>query len=93
MARHARVWSRVFLTAGVIAAPAAAGAASLSNGEGAAQTVVVTEGSARRELIVAPGETVEFCPSGCFVTFPNGDREALTGSEAVTLGSGKATLK
>lgn len=68
-------------------------AASVSNTDASAQTLVVTEGASKRELIVAPGETVDFCPSGCFVTMPNGDREALTGSEAVTLKGGKAVIK
>ncbi|MEJ5019730.1 hypothetical protein WH297_08255 [Ochrobactrum vermis] len=68
-------------------------AAQISNKESAPQTIVVTEGASKREMIVAPGENVEFCASGCFVTFPNGDREALTGDETITLSGGKATLK
>ena len=68
-------------------------AAQISNGDSAAQTIVVTEGASKREMIVAPGETVDFCPSGCFVTFPNGDRQALTGDENITISGGKATLK
>lgn len=68
-------------------------AASVSNKDASAQTLVVTEGAAKRELIVSPGETVEFCPAGCFVTMPNGDREALTGGEAVTINGGKVTIK
>ncbi|MBR7651255.1 hypothetical protein HED50_05145 [Ochrobactrum oryzae] len=68
-------------------------AAQISNNDSGPQTIVVTEGASKREMIVAPGETVEFCASGCFVTFPNGDREALTGDETITLSGGKATLK
>ncbi len=68
-------------------------AAQISNNDSGPQTIVVTEGASKREMIVAPGETVEFCASGCFVTFPNGDREALTGDEKVTISGGKATLK
>jgi hypothetical protein len=68
-------------------------AAKISNKDSAAQTIVVTEGASKREMVVAPGDTVDFCSSGCFVTFPNGDREALTGDETITLTGGKATLK
>ncbi len=68
-------------------------AAKISNKDSAAQTIVVTEGASKREMVVAPGDTVDFCASGCFVTFPNGDREALTGDETITITGGKATLK
>ncbi len=68
-------------------------AAKISNKDSAAQTIVVTEGASKREMVVAPGDTVDFCASGCFVTFPNGDREALAGDETITLTGGKATLK
>jgi hypothetical protein len=68
-------------------------AAKISNKDSAAHTIVVTEGASKREMVVAPGDTVDFCSSGCFVTFPNGDREALTGDETITLTGGKATLK
>lgn len=71
----------------------AAYAATISNKDSEARTIVVTEGASKRELLVAAGETVEFCSSGCFVTFPNGDREALTGDEAITINGGKASMK
>ena len=70
----------------------AAAAASVTNGDGEAVLLKVTEGSQQSELAVGPGETVEFCASGCFVTMPNGDREALSGSEKVTISGGKATV-
>ncbi len=85
------------LSAGVavvlVASLSSAYAAKISNDDSAPQTVVVTEGASKREMIVAPGETVDFCPSGCFVTFPNGDREALTGDENLSISGGKATVK
>jgi hypothetical protein len=68
-------------------------AASITNGDTSAQTIVVTEGSSKTELQVGAGETVEFCSNGCFVTFSNGDREALTGGETVEIKGGKATIK
>ncbi len=71
----------------------AASAASIVNRDADAQTVVVTEGSDKTELTVAPGESVDFCASGCFVTMPNGDRQALTGSETVEISGGAGTIK
>lgn len=68
-------------------------AAEITNNDSAPQTIVVTEGASKREVVVAPGETIDFCSSGCFVTFPNGDREALTGDEAIAISSGKAKSK
>ncbi len=63
-------------------------AASAVNLDNEPRTLVVTEGGNQTELAVAAGETVEFCPSGCFVTMPNGDREALTGSETIEISGG-----
>jgi len=68
-------------------------AASVKNDEASTQTIVVTEGSSKTELQVGAGETVEFCNGGCFVTFPNGDREALKGSETVEIKGGKVSIK
>ena len=68
-------------------------AAKISNTDSTEQTIVVTEGASRREVVLAAGETLDFCPDGCFVTFPNGDREALTGDETLTIAGGKASLK
>ncbi len=53
----------------------------------------MTEGGSKNELALAAGETVEFCQSGCFVTMPNGDREALTGSETIEISGGVAKIK
>ena len=57
------------------------------------RTLIVTEGGTRTELALAAGETVEFCSSGCFVTMPNGDLEALTGSETIEISNGVARIK
>ena len=68
-------------------------AASVTNGDGEAVLLVVTEGGQQSELAVGPGQTVEFCAGGCFVTMPNGDREALGGSEKITISGGKASIQ
>jgi hypothetical protein len=71
----------------------AASAASIINRDAEPQTVVVTEGADKTELTLAAGESVEFCAAGCFVTMPNGDRQALTGSETVEISGGAGTIK
>ncbi|HEV7252352.1 MAG TPA: hypothetical protein VGN97_04540 [Mesorhizobium sp.] len=76
-----------------LAAPSLALAASATNLDAEPQTLVVTEGADRTELIVAPGETVEFCAGGCFVTLPNGDREALTGTETLEISGGAGQIR
>ena len=68
-------------------------AASAVNLDSEPRTLIVTEGGNKSELAVGAGETVEFCPSGCFVTMPNGDREALTGSETIEISGGDAKIK
>jgi hypothetical protein len=71
----------------------AAFGASAVNKDAEPRTLIVTEGGSKSELSLAGGETVEFCPSGCFVTMPNGDREALTGSETIEISGGTARIK
>jgi hypothetical protein len=68
-------------------------AASVTNTDGEVRELVVTEGGSQESLQLSPGDTVEFCPTGCFVTMPSGDREALTGSETIDIVGGKAVYK
>lgn len=77
----------------VLALGGAAQGASAVNLDAEPRTLVVTEGGARSELLLAAGETVEFCSTGCFVTLPNGDREALTGSETLEIVGGAGRIK
>ncbi|RCS25404.1 hypothetical protein DUT91_00925 [Phyllobacterium salinisoli] len=85
-----RFATALFLTV-ISAAPAFA--ATAVNKDSEPRTLVVTEGSTKSDLLLSAGETVDFCPSGCFVTFPNGDRQALTGSETIEINGGAATIK
>ena len=73
--------------------PRTASPARIVNRDAGPQTVVVTEGGDKSELTVGPGESVDFCSGGCFVTMPNGDRQALTGSETVEISGGAGTIK
>ena len=75
------------------ASAGSAPAASAVNRDSEPRTLIVTEGGTRAELPLAAGETVEFCPNGCFVTMPNGDLEALTGVETIEISGGVARIK
>ena len=77
----------------VLAATVAANSATLTNKDAQSQTVVVTEGGVKNELAIASGETVTFCNGGCFLTAPNGDRAALSGSENVEIVNGEAVIR
>jgi hypothetical protein len=77
----------------LLAAGTSAQAASAVNLDQEPRTLIVTEGGSKSELSLGGGESVDFCPSGCFVTMPNGDIEALTGSETVEISGGQARIK
>lgn len=87
------MWKSLITGTMLLAASGATFAASAVNKDAETRTLVVTEGGSKSELALAAGETVEFCPSGCFVTLPNGDLEALTGSETVEISGGVAKVK
>lgn len=69
----------------MLAATGAGHAASAINMDSEPRTIVVTEGGNRVEIVIAAGETAQFCPSGCFVTMPDGDRAALSGAETIEI--------
>ena len=79
--------------AALLAMSGAGMTASAVNKDAEPRTLIVTEGGSKTELALAAGETVEFCPAGCFVTMPNGDREALTGSETIEISGGVGRVK
>lgn len=79
--------------AGLVAMSGHGMAASAINLDSEPRTLIVTEGGDKSEIAIGAGETVQFCPSGCFVTMPNGDREALNGSETIEISGGAAKIK
>ena len=87
------MWKSVVAAIALLALGGSAFAASAINRDAQTRTLVVTEGGAKSELTLGAGETVEFCSNGCFVTLPNGDLEALTGSETVEISGGPARIK
>ena len=76
-----------------LAAGGQALAASATNFDNQPYTLLATEAGSQSESAGAAGETVQFCPSGCFVTMPNGDREALSGSENIEISGGQAKIR
>ncbi len=80
-------------TLALLAATASAHAASAVNLDSEPRTLTVTDGGSKSELAIGAGETVDFCSSGCFVTMPNGDIQALTGSETIEISGGVARIK
>lgn len=85
--------SKYLIAAVAVLLAGQAHAASAVNLDNEPRTLIVTEGGSKAELALAGGETVEFCPSGCFVTLPNGDIEALTGVEIIEISGGVARIK
>ncbi|MFA6154419.1 hypothetical protein [Mesorhizobium sp.] len=87
------MWKSLVAAVALAIATGSANAASAVNKDAETRTLVVTEGGSKTDLALAAGETVEFCSNGCFVTLPNGDLEALTGSETVEISGGVARIK
>ncbi|RUW53203.1 MULTISPECIES: hypothetical protein [unclassified Mesorhizobium] len=87
------MWKSLVAAVALLAVSGSAHAASAVNKDAETRTLVVTEGGSKTELALAGGETVEFCQNGCFVTLPNGDLEALTGSETIEISGGVARIK
>ena len=87
------MWKSLVVAIAFTAASGSAFAASAVNKDAETRTLIVTEGGGKTELALAAGETVEFCPKGCFVTWPNGDLEPLTGSETIEISGGIARIK
>ena len=70
-----------------------ASSATVTNGESEALTLVVTENGERTEDNMTVGQTQSICPSGCFVTLPNGDRVVLSGGESVSISNSHAIIE
>lgn len=67
--------------------------ATLTNLDAGPFTFTLTEGGNRTEVTVRSGQTLEFCPDGCFVALPNGNRAALVGNEIIEISGGRITTK
>jgi predicted porin len=87
MARSAAVLVLSFLLA------TSAEAASVTNKDASAVVLTITESGNRVEMMVDAGASKSFCPSGCFLTAPDGDRIGLEGGEAIDIVKGSAIVK
>lgn len=83
----------LFMAGALLMFATAASAATIVNKDDKAHMLVITEGGQQAEVGIGPGESIGACNSGCFITLPNGDREALSGGETVEINDGKATIK
>jgi len=88
-----QMWKSLVAAIAVFAVGGSALAASVVNKDTKVRTLIVTEGGGKTKLALHAGETAEFCPNGCFVTWPNGDLEPLTGSETIEISDGIARIK
>lgn len=70
-----------------------AAAASVTNKDAQPQVLSVTEDGNKIDVVIEAGATVNFCPAGCFVTMPSGDRETLAGNEDIDIVNGGAVIK
>ena len=84
------IWvGALLVTAGMLGSAAAA---TITNDDDTGHTLLVTEGGNQTSVAIAAGETIEICPQGCFVTMPNGDREALTGTETLRIEASRSVF-
>lgn len=87
-------WSRLFLAVAVLCTLNGYSlAASIKNTDQKTQSLVVTEGTSRRDVSLKADQTVEICPKGCFVTFPNGDRFAIKAEDTIEINGSRASFK
>jgi hypothetical protein len=77
----------------IAASASQAVAATVTNRDAVPRLVSVTTAIGKMDVVVKAGETLGLCPKGCFMTFPNGDKEALSGGETVEIleGVGRIT--
>lgn len=70
-----------------------ASAATVHNAGPTSVVLVVVEDGNKMELPLDAGGSETICPSGCFLTLPNGDRIGLAGGETIEIVDGVATVK
>ena len=65
---------------------------SITNQDGEARKVVITENGVRSEHDIAAGDTAQICDQGCFITFPDGTLTAYKGGENIVIRNGGPAL-
>lgn len=87
------IWARglVVLACAIVANHA--DSATIKNTDQKTQSLVVTEGAARRDVSLKADQIVDLCPKGCFITFPNGDRFAIKASDSIEINGNRASFR
>lgn len=65
----------------------------ITNSDTNTVVLIIVEGGKRVEVSIDAGNSEHLCPTGCFMTFPNGDRIGLEGSENVKIVNGSGVVK
>ncbi len=86
-----KIMTATFLMLGALSSGAVA--ATVTNAGSGAVVLVVVENGNRMEVSIDAGASEQICPSGCFVTLPNGDRVGLEGGETIEIKDGSATIR
>lgn len=81
------------MTAVVVLSATTAISATITNNDAESASVAVTEAGNRYDVVIPAGASEQVCASNCFVTFPNGDRIALDGTENIEIVKGSAVMK
>jgi hypothetical protein len=86
---------KTFLIAGIatVLSFGAVSAAEVTNKDSKPVVVVIVDGGNRMDVAIDAGATESVCPSGCFLTTPNGDRVGLSGADKVEISGGVAVVK
>ncbi|MFZ1814119.1 MAG: hypothetical protein WBO55_02300 [Rhizobiaceae bacterium] len=83
----------IIATLAFAASVVGASAATIVNKDQQSYTLKITENGQQSEVGIAPGQSIDACSNGCFITLPNGDRETLSGSETVEITGGAAVIR
>jgi len=91
---HRDVMKALVLVVAVIAASSGSAlAASVTNRDDKPVVLVVVEGDSKMDVPLDPGASEDICPSGCFLTTPDGDRIGLEGGETIDIVKGSAVIQ
>ena len=90
-----RIAMKMLLISSLVAfaCAASADAAQVTNKDNKPVVVVVVDAGNRMDIAIDAGATETICPSGCFMTAPNGDRVGLGGTEKVEIIGGAAIVQ
>ncbi|MGF7157746.1 hypothetical protein [Bartonella heixiaziensis] len=68
-------------------------AATVKNTDLKVQSIIIVEGSTSSNISLNNNQTVTVCMKGCFITFPNKDRFAVTAEDNIEINEDRAIFK